>query len=89
MAKSVQRNFPLPVEQAEWLRAAAFEHRLKQAEIVRYALAAAQADFEGRPRPPLPTRDRHSAASSLGGSLADGPDLAARLLEERRREERR
>lgn len=88
MAKSVQRNFPLPVEQAEWLRTAAYEHRLKQAEIVRYALDAVRAELEGRPRPPLPTQARGGAPASLGGSLAGGPDLAARLLEERRREER-
>ncbi|WP_196189275.1 hypothetical protein [Conexibacter sp. W3-3-2] len=36
---TVQGNFLLPVEQAEWLREYAFKTRRKQAEIVREALA--------------------------------------------------
>lgn len=37
-ARVVQRNFQLPVEQAEWLRAHSYETRIPQAEIVRQAL---------------------------------------------------
>ena len=35
---NVQRNLQLAVEQAEWLRTTAFERRVKQPELVRYAL---------------------------------------------------
>ena len=38
-SSTVQRNFHLPVEQAEWLREHAFRSRRPQAEIVREALA--------------------------------------------------
>lgn len=34
----VNRNFALPVEQAEFLRAASFEHRTPQAALVREAI---------------------------------------------------
>jgi hypothetical protein len=37
--RTVQRNFLLPSEQAEWLRDHAFQTRRPQAEIVREALA--------------------------------------------------
>ncbi len=84
----VQRNFQLPAEQAEWLKAAAEGRRVKQAELVRYALEATRADIEGRPRPAVPGTARRDIRS-LGGSFEDGPDSAALLLEDRRREERR
>lgn len=89
MANTIGRHFPLTVEQAEWLRDAAYQYHVKQAEIVRYALDAVRADLDGRPRPSSPLKPRDGSGSALGGSLAGGPDLAARLLEERRREERR
>jgi len=85
---SVQRNFQLPVEQAEWLRTTAFERRVKQAELVRYALEAARADIEGRPRPPLPGAVKRDIRS-LAGSFAGGPSLADELVEDRRWEARR
>ncbi len=84
----VQRNFQLPVEQAEWLRTTAFERHVKQAELVRYALDATRADIEGRPRPPLPGAVKRDIRS-LAGSFAGGPDSAALLLQDRREEERR
>ena len=84
----VQRNFQLPAEQAEWLKAVASERRIKQAELVRYALEATRADIEGRPRPLLPGTQRIDIRS-LGGSMAGGPDSLALLLEDRRREEGR
>jgi hypothetical protein len=43
---SVQRNFLLPSEQAEWLRDHAFHTRRPQAEIVREALADYRARLE-------------------------------------------
>ncbi len=84
---TVQRNFLVTTEQAEWLRATAFERHVKQAELVRYALEATRAELEGRPRPPVPGGTRRDIRS-LAGSMAGGPDSAALLLEDRRREER-
>lgn len=43
---TVQRNFLLPAEQAEWLRDHAFRTRRPQAEIIREALADYQARAE-------------------------------------------
>ncbi len=84
----VQRNFQLPVEQAEWLRTTAFERHVKQAELVRYALEATRADIEGRPRPPLPGAVKRDIRS-LAGSFAGGPSMADELVEDRRWEARR
>ncbi|HEY5196717.1 MAG TPA: hypothetical protein VIJ51_06795 [Solirubrobacteraceae bacterium] len=44
--ESVQRNFLLPAEQAEWLREFAFRARRPQAEIVREALSEYRARAE-------------------------------------------
>lgn len=85
---TVQRNFYLDEEQAEWLRELAHRRRVKQVDIVRHALAATRAELEGRPRPPLPGTVRRNAAE-LGGMLAGGPALAEELLADRRGEERR
>ncbi|MEA2219727.1 MAG: Ribbon-helix-helix domain [Solirubrobacteraceae bacterium] len=50
---TVQRNFHLPTEQAEWLREHAHRTRRPQAEIVREALAEYRARTEklGGPAP--------------------------------------
>lgn len=45
---TVQRNFLLPTDQAEWLRDHAFRTRRPQADIVREALADYQARSERR-----------------------------------------
>lgn len=42
---TVNRNFALPVAQAEWLRDAAYEHRLPQAQLVREAIADLQRKY--------------------------------------------
>jgi len=84
----VQRNFLLPAEQAEWLKAVADARQVKQAELVRYALEATRADIEGRPRPLLPGTQRIDIRS-LGGSMAGGPSMTDALVEDRRWEARR
>jgi len=84
----VQRNFQLPVEQAEWLRTTAYERHVKQVELVRYALDATRADIEGRPRPQLPGAVKRDIRS-LAGSFAGGPSMADELVEDRRWEARR
>lgn len=46
ISTTVQRNFHLSVEQAEWLRRQAFLTNRPQAEIVREAIAAYQVSVE-------------------------------------------
>lgn len=55
---SVQRNFLLPSEQAEWLRDHAFQTRRPQAEIVREALAEYRTRSEAAARTPNHDRNR-------------------------------
>jgi hypothetical protein len=55
---TVQRNFQLPVEQAEWLREHAFHTRRKQVDVVREALAEYRARAEAAPADPSHTRNR-------------------------------
>lgn len=55
---TVQRNFLLPTEQAEWLRDHAFRTRRPQAEIVRDALA----DYQARAEREAGSGDDHNRA---------------------------
>lgn len=55
---TVQRNFHLPAEQAEWLREYAHRTRRPQAEIVREALAEYQARSERDASTALEDRNR-------------------------------
>ncbi len=55
---TVQRNFLLPVRQAEWLREHAFRTRRPQAAIVRDALAEYQARTERAANAGGPDRNR-------------------------------
>jgi len=55
---TVQRNFHLPSEQAEWLREYAHRTRRPQAEIVREALAEYQQRSESDAVAPAHDRNR-------------------------------
>ena len=54
---TVQRNFHLPSEQAEWLREYAHRTRRPQAEIVREALA----EYQARSESVAPAQERNRA----------------------------
>ena len=69
---TVQRNFHLPSEQAEWLREYAHRTRRPQAEIVREALAEYQERSESKAV--APARDRNRALMNRF-SQGDGIDL--------------
>lgn len=55
---TVQRNFLLPIDQAEWLRDHAFRTRRRQAEIVREALADYRARAESLTDAPVDDDNR-------------------------------
>ena len=38
LEETINRNFALPIRQAEWLRLTAFEERTSQAQLVREAI---------------------------------------------------
>ncbi|MEV4423274.1 hypothetical protein AB0L40_25355 [Patulibacter sp. NPDC049589] len=74
MPPTVQKNFLLPVEQAEWLREEAHRTRRGQVEIVREALAdyrrrvereASERAGAGEPRTSLVERFRTGAGIDL------------------------
>jgi ribbon-helix-helix protein len=46
--QTVNRNFALPIEQAEWLRETAFTTRVPQAQLVREALADLEKKYARR-----------------------------------------
>ena len=69
---SVQRNFHLPSEQAEWLREHAHSTRRPQAEIVREALAEYRARSE---RPAQPAADDRNRTLTQRFSQGRGVDL--------------
>lgn len=71
-SRTVQRNFHLPVEQADWLREHAFRTRRPQAEIVREALSDYQSRTEGDAAPLEDDRNRALVERFRRG---DGIDL--------------
>lgn len=75
---TVQRNFLLPTEQAEWLRSHSFSVRRSQAEIVREALADYRARAERAPE--SESRDGNRA---LADRFADGRGIDLDLLRDR------
>jgi hypothetical protein len=72
---TVQRNFLLPSEQAEWLREHAFRSRRPQAEIVREALAEYRARSETVARPASHERNR-----ALTDRFAEGIGIDLEVL---------
>ncbi len=53
---TINRNYPIRVDQAEWLREEAFRKRRKQAEIVRDALDLYRQTTEAPPSEVTPAR---------------------------------
>ncbi len=68
---TVQGNFLLPLEQAEWLREYAFRTRRKQAEIVREALADYRRSVEQDEGTPDDERRRRMTARFAHGRGVD------------------
>lgn len=74
---TVQRNFLLPIDQAEWLREHAFRVRRSQAQVVRDALA------EYRARSEASLDDSGDHALALMERFRDGAGIDLELLRDK------
>ena len=68
---SIQRNFLIPVEQAEWLREQAHQERRSQADVVRDALARYRERAESEADPSHAAASRALAEQFITGQGVD------------------